>query len=221
MNNHAVLPLTPEGGMRGADREVFQRVWQRVMPADSPGCPITLETPETLSPPELSAQPAPEFPQPQPIFTPISPPPAALSPATVAAAPAKVPAQSGLLQEFILEEFQDSVTYHALAHRVAGGAKSTLWAISREEALHQKRLTVSYFLLTGVHFLPQPFPRQRPRDCMQAELRRRYWAETAGAAAYRAAAESCTDCALKALYLDLAEDETAHAALLRSLLEKG
>ncbi|MEG0754940.1 MAG: hypothetical protein RR450_00965 [Oscillospiraceae bacterium] len=221
MDNHAVLPLTPEGGLCGADREVFQRVWQRVMPQETPGCPITLKTPETLPPPIVPTQTAPEFSQPQPIFTPIPPPPAALSPATVAAAPEKVPSQSGLLQEFILEEFQDSVTYHALAHRVAGGPKSTLWAISREESLHQKRLTVAYFLLTGVHLLPQPSPHQRPKDCIQTELRRRYWAETAGAAAYRAAAEACTDCALKALYLDLAEDETAHAALLRSLLEKG
>ncbi|MEG2988817.1 MAG: hypothetical protein RR807_05375, partial [Oscillospiraceae bacterium] len=126
MDNHAVLPLTPEGGLCGADREVFQRVWQRVMPANNSGCPITLKTPETLPPPSVPAQTAPEFSQPQPIFTPISAEPV----------PAKTPSQSTLLQEFILEEFQDSVTYHALAHRVAGGAKSTLWAISREEALH-------------------------------------------------------------------------------------
>ncbi|MEG1072089.1 MAG: hypothetical protein RSE09_00500, partial [Oscillospiraceae bacterium] len=170
MDNHTVPPRTPEGGLCGADSEVFRRVWQRVMPADNPGCPITLETPETPPPPDLPAQTAPEFSQPQPIFTPI--------PAEPEPVPAKVPSQSTLLQEFILEEFQDSVTYHALAHRVTGGPKSTLWAISREESLHQKRLTVAYFLLTGVHLLPQPSPHQRPRDCMQAELRRRYWAET-------------------------------------------
>ncbi|MEG0597825.1 MAG: hypothetical protein RR502_07260, partial [Oscillospiraceae bacterium] len=70
MDNHAVLPLTPEGGLCGADREVFQRVWQRVMPKETPGCPITLEPPQTPPPPTLTTPTPPGFSQPQPNFYP-------------------------------------------------------------------------------------------------------------------------------------------------------
>lgn len=41
--------LTPRGGpalgMYGCDREMFERVWQRVMPEERPGCPVTAGTP--------------------------------------------------------------------------------------------------------------------------------------------------------------------------------
>ncbi|MEG2680060.1 MAG: rubrerythrin [Oscillospiraceae bacterium] len=209
-------PMQSQSGMCGADSDIFQRVWRRVMPQETPGCPIILTQPAV--PPEPLCPP-PVAPQPPAIHAPITvPTPAAWEPPTISE---NVPTYGALLQGFIADEFEDARTYAALARRVSGSGQSTLLAISREESRHQKRLTASYFLLEGVRLLPQRHPCHPPQSCLPAALRERFWAEKSGAEAYRNAAATCTVPMLKPLYLELAEDEESHAALLRSLLEKG
>ena len=48
----------------------------------------------------------------------------------------------------------------------------------------------------------------------------RFLAEQRGEAAYRAAAEGCQDPCLRALYLELAQEEQGHSLALRSILEE-
>lgn len=52
----------PELGMYAGDRELFGRVWQRVMPEECPGCPITVDAPppaEAVHTPPEGERPAP------------------------------------------------------------------------------------------------------------------------------------------------------------------
>ena len=200
-------------GQCGADREVFERVWRRVMPEDRPDCPFTLYSEEA----EPAAQTA-EGREGAPV------PPRALPPEERGAALVPVPAEQGsgdgaVLQAFIAGELSDWRSYQALARRIPGGNGRALMGVAADERRHAGRLSAAYFLLSGVKFWPPAEP-ELPKEGWMAILRRRYWAERKGAEAYRTAAGRTGDSALRELYLELAGDEEAHAGLIRSILER-
>lgn len=185
-------------GQCGADREVFERVWRRVMPEDRPDCPFTLYSEEE----QVAVQPAEE------------------RKAELVPVPAEQSGGDGaVLQAFIADELSDWRTYQILARRIPGGNGRALMGVAADERRHAGRLSAAYFLLSGVKFWP-PAESELPREGWMAILRRRYWAERKGAEAYRTAAGHTGDSALRELYLELAGDEEAHAGIIRGILER-
>ena len=187
-------------GQCGADREVFERVWRRVMPEDRPDCPLTLYSEEETE--QAPIQPAEER------KTELVPVPAEQS-----------GGDGAVLQAFIADELSDWRTYQTLARRIPGGNGRALMGMAADERRHAGRLSAAYFLLSGVKFWPPAEP-ELPREGWMAILRRRYWAERKGAEAYRTAAGHTGDSALRELYLELAGDEEAHAGIIRGILER-
>ena len=185
-------------GQCGADREVFERVWRRVMPEDRPDCPFTLYSEEE----QAAVRPAEE------------------RKAELVPVPAEQSGGDGaVLQAFIADELSDWRTYQTLARRIPGGNGRALMGVAADERRHAGRLSAAYFLLSGVKFWPPAEP-ELPKEGWMAILRRRYWAERKGAEAYRTAAGRTGDSALRELYLELAGDEEAHAGVIRGILER-
>lgn len=187
-------------GQCGADREVFERVWRRVMPEDRPDCPFTLYSEEEME--QAAVQPAEEK------RTELVPIPAEQS-----------DGDGAVLQAFIADELSDWRTYQTLARRIPGGNGRALMGVAADERRHAGRLSAAYFLLSGVKFWPPAEP-ELTKEGWMAILRRRYWAERKGAEAYRTAAGRTGDSALRELYLELAGDEEAHAGVIRGILER-
>lgn len=187
-------------GQCGADREVFERVWRRVMPEDRPDCPFTLYSEEEME--QAAVQPAEEK------RTELVPIPAEQS-----------GGDGAVLQAFITDELSDWRTYQTLARRIPGGNGRALMGVAADERRHAGRLSAAYFLLSGVKFWPPAEP-ELTKEGWMALLRRRYWAERKGAEAYRTAAGRTGDSALRELYLELAGDEEAHAGVIRGILER-
>ncbi len=198
----------PDPGLCGCDRDLFQRVWKRVMPEEREGCPI-----ETVSAREaLLPLPA--------------PPPAADRMQADFPAENDVPCLGAasamygeLLQEFISGELADWRMYHALARRAGAFAARTLSGIAAEELRHARRLSAAYFLISGLRFFPERMPVPAVESYLGA-LRQRFVAEQRGEAAYLAAAAETADRCLYDLYLELAEDEAEHRQLVRGILEQ-
>ena len=185
-------------GQCGADREVFERVWRRVMPEDRPDCPFTLYSEEE----QAAVRPAEE------------------RKAELVPVPAEQSGGDGaVLQAFIADELSDWRTYQTLARRIPGGNGRALMGVAADERRHAGRLSAAYFLLSEVKFWA-PAESGLPREGWMAILRRRYWAERKGAEAYRTAAGHTGDSALRELYLELAGDEEAHAGIIRGILER-
>lgn len=187
-------------GQCGADREVFERVWRRVMPEDRPDCPFTLYSEEETE--HAPVQPTEEK------RTELVPVPAEQS-----------GGDGAVLQAFIADELSDWRTYQTLARRIPGGNGRALMGVAADERRHAGRLSAAYFLLSGVKFWP-PAELELTKEGWMALLRRRYWAERKGAEAYRTAAGRTGDSALRELYLELAGDEEAHAGVIRGILER-
>ena len=187
-------------GQCGADREVFERVWRRVMPEDRPDCPFTLYSEEEQA--QAAVHPAEEQ------KTELVPAPAEQS-----------GGEGAVLQAFIADELSDWRTYQTLARRMPGGSGRALMGVAADERRHAGRLSAAYFLLSGVKFWPPAEP-ELPREGGMAILRRRYWSERKGAEAYRTAAGRTGDGTLRELYLELAGDEEAHAGVIRGILER-
>ena len=187
-------------GQCGADREVFERVWRRVMPEDRPDCPFTLYSEEETA--QAPIQPAEER------KTELVPVPAEQS-----------GGDGAVLQAFIADELSDWRTYQTLARRIPGGNGRALMGVAADERRHAGGLSAAYFLLSGVKFWPPAEP-ELTKEGWMAILRRRYWAERKGAEAYRTAAGRTGDSALREFYLELAGDEEAHAGVIRGILER-
>lgn len=225
------------------DREVFERVWRRVMPEDRPDCPIVLDGAAPASPleaPGPCAAPAPAVPCPAAsgeaaVFPSQAAvqvqPPAAPLPAVpdgcgcgpdddvpcLGAASAVYGAQ---LQQYIDRELSDWRAYQALARRAQGSGGRTLSTIAADERRHAKRLSTAYFLISGVRYWPVDRKNAAAACAFPAALRERFAAEQRGGYSYQAAAAETTDPCLRELYLELADDEHAHARLIRGILEQ-
>lgn len=201
----------PDPGLCGCDRDVFLRVWRRVMPEDTPACPIAVDAPmQTLPAPVPHEMPA---------------------PTVVDRAGNDFPAQDDVpclgrdgradrerLQEFILQESAHRHTYQMLARRGGQGSR-TLSAMAESCRKHAKRLSTALFLISGVCFRPTESPTHPvPRSYLGA-LRELFLSEQNRSGAYRAAAEESRDHCLQMLYLDLADECMEHAVRIRMLLE--
>lgn len=199
----------------GMDREVFERVWRRVMPETRGDCPFTL--PEQEEQKEAAALPALAVPTGE-----------AARVVTLEQAdeghdiqclgPASA-AYGAALQGYIDDELSDWRTYQALARRTPGGGGRALAAVAADERRHAKKLSTAYFLISGVRYWPEVKAAQTPTP-LHAALRERFWAEQRGAAAYQAAAAETADPCLKELFTELAGEEEAHVWTIRGVLEQ-
>lgn len=209
----------PGPGLCGSDRDVFERVWRRVMPEDQLTSPIEVipeaeygvPAPAPMPPamPELPVQPLPVPP----------PAPRRAEPEDIRCLGPSSAVHGAELQEFILEELRDHRTYQALAQRAPGRSRQTLAGIAADEMRHAKRLSAAYFLISGVRYWPLERAACRNEGGWLNALRCRFLEEQKGEAAYRAAAGRTGDPCLRELYLELAEDENSHGWLLRGILE--
>ena len=194
----------PGPGLCGSDRDVFERVWRRVMPEDRLTSPIEV-IPET------------EYGVPAP--APMPPAPRRAEPEDIRCLGPASAVHGAELQEFILEELRDHRTYQALAQRAPGRSRQTLAGIAADEMRHAKRLSAAYFLISGVRYWPLERAVCRSEGGWLNSLRCRFLEEQKGEAVYRAAAGRTGDPCLRELYLELAEDENSHGWLLRGVLE--
>lgn len=199
----------PDPGLCGCDRDIFLRVWNRVMPEESPNCPISVEQPEPGPASAVSEQKkyvsdaaGDDFPTPD----------------DVPCLGSGGAADQERLREFTTQELTQWRSYQILSRRSGPGGRllSTLAGGCRRRG---KRLSAALFLISGVRFWPaEQITVPAPRSYFGA-LREHFLAEQNRGCAYRAAAEDCRDACLRALYLDLADECAEHACRIRSLLE--
>lgn len=180
------------------DRDVFLRVWERVMPEEGESCPIVVQR----SGREDQNHTGDDFPEREDV------------PCLGSAARS----EEGRLQEFVSAELSRWQTYRMLARRSCQGAR-TLAAMAVNCRRRAKRLSAALFLISGVRFWPQEQTGNPALRSWYGSLRELFLAEQAAACAYRAAAEECRDACLRVLYLDLADECTAHAQGIRALVE--
>ncbi len=188
-------------------RDVFLRVWQRVMPEEREGCPVTVERPRPNPVPPQGVQRAADaagddFPGPE----------------DVPCLGCGGEADRELLQDMIRQELACWHAYQMLTRRGGQGSR-VLAALASGSRRKAKRLSAALFLISGMRFWPaEPAATPMPRSYFGA-LRELFYGEQNRCAAYRAAAEESRDRCLCALYLDLADESMEHACRIRTLLE--
>ena len=191
------MEQTPISGM---DREVFERVWRRVMPEDRADCPFTL--PEAEAPAAVPAGPA--------------------AGAEAAPPPAERPSSGPwgeALRQYIDGEMAGWRHCQALARRLPGRGGRDLAAAAAGELRHARRLSALYFLLSGVRYWPRT-EATVIRGPLPAALRDRFWAFHQAAEAYRAAARRAEDPRMAEIFTQLADEETARLRPIREALEQ-
>ena len=226
-NSQHSTPVSPQ---LACDRETFQRVWRRVMPEDRPDCPFTLLEPQSV-PQSEEAVPS------GPIRVETPPAPSVPVPPS---APAECPMEDGSLlmdeepvslgrsaaihvpqlQEMILHELSDWRFYQQLSRRTSGLFARALSSMAGDERRHAKRLSAAAFLISGVRFLPNDQKPASLPSSLPGALRAAFSNEQHSESAYRAAAAETTDEALRELWMELSEEESTHAQLIRNLLEQ-
>ena len=146
----------PGPGLCGSDREIFERVWRRVMPEDRYDSPVMLLGEEAPCPapavpaaaPPASPMPCPTLPPPLPgVSICANPGPMEPSGGNVPCLGTASAVHGAELQSFILHELMDARTYQAMARRADRSAARTLSGISADERRHAKRLSTAYFLI--------------------------------------------------------------------------
>lgn len=203
----------PGPGLCGSDREIFERVWRRVMPEDQLSSPIeVIPESEYLAPAQPAAVPPAAAPAPMPA-------PRRAEPEDIRCLGPASAVHGAQLQEFIAHELMDFRTYTALSRRCTGQAARTLSTIAADERRHAKRLSAAYFLISGVRYFPADRALAKLESDYLSTLRSRFLEEQRGEQAYLAAAASTADPCLQELYTELAGDENSHAWLLRGIIE--
>lgn len=211
------------------DRDRFERVWRRIMPEDRPDCPFILSGEKEpfehrFMPPEGDV-PTPEDALPPSVelglglMVPMAQSPAVEGENDVPLLGLASAIHGTLLQNKIADELSDARTYQNMARRVTGHTAQVLSGLAADERRHAKRLSVAYFLISGVRFWPDKLP-GTPMNTFMGGVRTRFIAEQRSERAYRDAAGETKDSSLKELFLELAADEAAHAWLLRGILEQ-
>lgn len=213
METQRSAPDGPDPGMCGCDRDVFLRVWQRVMPEDREDCPIAVERPERgaeavpaeraqMLVPAMRDEAGDDFPTQE----------------DVPCLGSGGEADRERLQEFIAQELAHWRSYQMLARRAGQGGRM-LAAMASGSRKRAKRLSAALFLISGVRFWPSEPPSMPLQRSYFGSLRELFHAEQNRSGAYRAAAEESQDQCLCALYLDLADESMEHACRIRILLE--
>lgn len=204
-------PPGPDPGMCGCDRDVFLRVWNRVMPEERADCPIEVVQPtrEMTVTARRSVQPVPTWDSSGDDFPAQEDVPCLGSGGV---------ADLEQLQDWVRQEIASGRAYQMLSRRSGQGGR-VLSAMASGCRRRAKRLSAALFLISGVRFWPTeqaniPVPRS-----YFGALREHFFSEQNRGGAYRAAAENCRDLCLCSLYLDLADECGEHAGRIRALLE--
>ena len=204
----------PAAGGGEDKKEIFARVWKRVMADGGGQCPITWEEPgsrQSEAPKEEAASlPAPAC---QRGGRPHSDFPGAcgvLGEACLSCA--------GLLQELVRRELADWREYQALARRAGGAPSRVLAGMAGEKKRRAKRLSAAYFLISGVKYWPEGEGVPRFPSYL-GTLRRRFAQEQDTMSAYLAGAEATSDPCLQQLFWEHAQENWTHACQLRKLVE--
>ena len=218
MEDTMMRPAMPDEELCGCDREVFDRVWQRVM-RDGSRDPIQTDPPADqqarngmLAQQEMTvteqtglALPRREEMRPEQDVS-------CLGGGSAMYAP--------LLREMMDGETENYRTYQALARRAGNNGTRMLSTMAADKRRHAKRLSTAYFLITGEQYRsPNMMGGRPPMDLMNG-LREQFIQEQRGAAAYQGAAQEASDPCLRQLFRELGQESMAHSRMIRNLLEQ-
>ena len=195
--------LDPKLSLQPFDPEVFQRVWNRVMP-DQDRSPIAMDAPSQPAVPALS--PAPEQP-----------------PETAPQVPLTCLGEGSRPYTQAIRDMMDQTrgflrSLQTLSRRSGSRAARVLSGIAGDLRREERRLSTAHFLITGERYSPSqtgavssgPLPLALRALFQQLHQR---------AAQARAAAQGMGDPCLQQLFQDLGEDAEFYAQRLRALLE--
>lgn len=195
--------LDPKLSLQPFDPEVFQRVWNRVMP-DQDRSPIAMDAPAQPAVPALS--PAPEQP-----------------PETAPQVPLTCLGEGSRPYTQAIRDMMDQTrgflrSLQTLSRRSGSRAARVLSGIAGDLRREERRLSTAHFLITGERYSPSqtgavssgPLPLALRALFQQLHQR---------AAQARAAAQGMGDPCLQQLFQDLGEDAEFYAQRLRALLE--
>ena len=196
--------LDPKLSLQPFDPEVFQRVWNRVMP-DQDHSPIAMDAPSQPAVPALS--PAPEQPPETPPEVPLTCLGEGSRPYTQA-----IRDMTDQTRGFLR-------SLQALSRRSGSRAARVLSGIAGDLRREERRLSTAHFLITGERYSPSQTG-AAPSGPLPLALRTLFQQLHQRAAQARAAAQGMGDPCLQQLFQDLAEDAEFYAQRLRALLEE-
>ena len=196
--------LDPKLSLQPFDPEVFQRVWNRVMP-NQDRSPIAMDAPAQPAVPALS--PAPEQP-----------------PETAPQVPLTCLGEGSRPYTQAIRDMMDQTrgflrSLQALSRRSGSRAARVLSGIAGDLRREERRLSTAHFLITGERYSPSQTGAV-PSGPLPLALRALFQQLHQRAAQARAAAQGMGDPCLQQLFQDLGEDAEFHAQRLRALLEE-
>lgn len=195
--------LDPKLSLQPFDPEVFQRVWNRVMP-DQDRSPIAMDAPAHPAVPALS--PAPEQP-----------------PETAPQVPLACLGEGSRPYTQAIRDMMDQTrgflrSLQALSRRSGSRAARVLSGIAGDLRREERRLSTAHFLITGERYSPSQTG-AAPSGPLPLALRTLFQQLHQRAVQARAAAQGMGDPCLQQLFQDLGEDAEFYAQRLRALLE--
>lgn len=196
--------LDPKLSLQPFDPEVFQRVWNRVMP-DQDRSPIAMDAPAQHAVPALS--PAPEQPPETPPQVPLTCLGEGSRPYTQA------------IRDMMDQTRGFLRSLQALSRRSGSRAARVLSGIAGDLCREERRLSTAHFLITGERYSPSQTGAV-PSGPLPLALRALFQQLHQRAAQARAAAQGMGDPCLQQLFQDLGEDAEFYAQRLRALLEE-
>ena len=202
-------------GMDAARKEVFERVWRRVMDTGGAEDAPLLPTPETPAEEKGDGTGEALLPAARP-----APPEGSDFPRETGVLGESCQEWAGLLQGLIRAALTEGKALQALSARAAGRPGRALAALAAEKTRQARELAAVCFLITGVRFWPEP-GKAVPARSYLGELRQRFRRGQESMAAYLAGAELVTDPCLRALFLRHARDQWDQGQRLRALVEQG
>jgi len=195
----------------GEHREVFRRVWNRVM-AGHPetGCPVEVTGDLDCEALEVLAK------IPMPIESDrrgsdLLPEGSDLPTGDDATAH---------LRRQVLEALEGWQLYRHLARRTRNSAARTLTGLAADQHRMARKLAAAYFLMTGLRYWPTETLSVPPIPSLWGTLRRQHQAEQQRELSYRMSMDETTDPTLRDLYRELTEGCRIHCRQLRALLEQ-
>ena len=190
--------LDPKLSLQPFDPEVFQRVWNRVMP-DQDRSPIAMDAP--------ALSPAPEQPPETPPQVPLTCLGEGSRPYTQA------------IRDMMDQTRGFLRSLQALSRRSGSRAARVLSGIAGDLRREERRLSTAHFLITGERYAPSQTG-TGPSGSLAQALRTLFQQFHQRAAQARAAAQEMGDPCLQQLFQDLGEDAEFYAQRLRALLEE-
>ena len=196
--------LDPKLSLQPFDPEVFQRVWNRVMP-DQDRSPIAMDAPAQPAVPALS--PAPEQP-------PETAPQVSLTCLGEGSRP-----YTQAIRDMMDQTRGFLRSLQALSRRSGSRAARVLSGIAGDLRREERRLSTAHFLITGERYSPSQTGAV-PSGPLPLALRALFQQLHQRAAQARAAAQGMGDPCLQQLFQNLGEDAEFYAQRLRALLEE-